>query len=246
MSDSFESILDESISALQAGIPVEEILAEAPEYAAQLRPLLFAATVLADPNPRLVAEERKSALRAVYMQQVAELPAQKPSTPTFNEKVQAVSRIIRRRTTAKAVFSDLTTVIVTVILTLLMTLLLLSFAAQTTVPGDLLYSLKRNSEAIQLGLTFGEAQRTGLSQQFNQRRLAEIEQLIQQNRAAVVDFRGVLETKGENLWIIAGQTVFLPTDVILRGQPQEGDEVEVMGFLRTNEVLVADIIRVIK
>ncbi|NJN97637.1 MAG: hypothetical protein HC875_27935 [Anaerolineales bacterium] len=244
MSDSFESILDESISALQAGIPVEEILAEAPEYAAQLRPLLFAATVLADPNPRLVAEERKSALRAVYMQQVADLPAQKP--PTFNQKAQAVSRIIRRRATPKGVLSDLATVIVTVILTLLMTLLLLSFAAQAAVPGDLLYSLKRSSEAVQLGLAFGEAQWTGLNQQFNQRRLAEIEQLIQQDRAAVVDFRGVLETKGENLWIIAGQTIFLPTDVILEGQPQEGDEVEVMGFLRTNEVLVADTIRVIK
>lgn len=244
MSDSFESILDESISALQAGIPIEEILAEAPEYAAQLRPLLFAATVLADPNPRLVPEERKSALRAVYLQQVADLPPEKP--PTFSQKAQAVSRIIRRRSTPKAVFSDLATIIVTVILTLLMTLLLLGYVAQGTIPGDLLYSLKRSSEAVQLGLTFGEAQRSGLTQQFTQRRLAEIEQLIQQDRAAAVDFRGVLETKGENLWIIAGQTVFLPTDVILQGQPQEGDEVEVMGFLRTNEVLVADTIRVIK
>lgn len=244
MSDSFESILDESISALQAGIPVEEILAEAPEYAAQLRPLLFAATVLADPNPRLVPEERKLALRTVYLQQVTELSPEKP--PTFSEKAQAVSRIIRRRSTPKAVFSDLATVIMTVVLTLFMALLLLSYVAQTAVPGDLLYSLKRSSESVQLGLTFGETQRASLTETFNQRRLAEIEQLIRQDRAAVVDFRGVLETKGENLWIIAGQTVFLPTEVILQGQPQEGDEVEVMGFLRTNEVLVADTISVIK
>ncbi len=244
MSDSFESILDESISALQAGIPVEEILAEAPEYAAQLRPLLFAATVLADPNPHLVPEERKSALRAVYLQQAAELPAEQP--PTFSEKAQAVFRIIRRRSTPKAVLSDLATVIVTVVLTLLMALLLLSYVAQTALPGDFLYSLKRSSEAVQLGLTFGEAQRTSLIETFNQRRLAEIEQLIRQYRAAVVDFRGVLETKGENLWIIAGQTVFLPPDVVLQGQPQEGDEVEVMGFLRTNEVLVADTIKASK
>lgn len=244
MSDSFESILDESISALQAGIPVEEILAEAPEYAAQLRPLLFAATVLADPNPRLVPEERKSALRAVYMQQVAELPA--VAAPTFSQKTQAIFRIIRRRLTPKAVLSDLATIIVTVALTLLMSLLLLSYVAQTALPGDFLYSLKRSSEAVQLGLTFGAAQQAGLAEAFNQRRLDEIEQLIQQDRAAAVDFRGILETKGENLWIIAGQTVFLPTDVILKGQPQEGDEVEVTGFLRTNEVLVADSIKVVK
>jgi len=48
--DRFESILDESISALQAGVPIDEILAEVPEYANELRPLLYAATVLADPN----------------------------------------------------------------------------------------------------------------------------------------------------------------------------------------------------
>ena len=41
MTDRFESILDESISALQAGVPLEEILDEVPEYAAELRPLLY-------------------------------------------------------------------------------------------------------------------------------------------------------------------------------------------------------------
>ncbi len=244
MSDSFESILDESISALQAGVSIEDILAETPEYATQLRPLLFAATVLADPNPQLVPEERKSALRAEYMKQVATLPSVRP--PTFNQKFQAISRIIRRRLTRRAVVSDMVTITLTVVLTLLMALLILSYAAGDTLPGDFLYGLKRASENIQLNLTFDAARRAALGEQFNQRRLAEIEQLIEQNRAAVVQFRGILETKGENLWIIAGETVFLPTDVNLEGQPQEGDQVEVIGFLRTNNVLVADRITVIK
>jgi hypothetical protein len=242
MSDSFESILDESISALQAGVPIEEILAETPEYAAQLRPLLFAATFLADPNPQLVPEERKSALRTKYMQQVADLPA--VATPTLNEKVQAVSRIIRRRLTRQAVFSDLVTITITVVLTLLMALLLLSYVAQDALPGDFLFGLKRASENVQLALTFDEEGHAALADQFNQRRLAEIEQLIEQGRAALVQYRGILETKGENLWIIEGLTVFLPPDVTLIGQPQEGDEVEVIGFLRTNNVLVADTIKV--
>ena len=99
MSDSFESILDESISALQAGVPVEEILAEVPEYAAELRPLLYAAAVLADPNPTLVPEERKSALRAEYIKQVADLPAMTPLT--FTEKIKAGLRIMQRRLTRR-------------------------------------------------------------------------------------------------------------------------------------------------
>jgi hypothetical protein len=244
MSDSFESILDESISALQAGVPIEDILAETPEYAAELRPLLFAATVLADPNPSLVPEERKSALRAEYMRQVASLPA--APSPTLNEKVQAILRIIQRRMTRRAVLNDLVTIIITVILTLLMTLLLLSYAARNTLPSDLLYNFKRISEQVQLGLTFDPGRRAILLEEFNQRRLDEIEQLIEQNRAAAVQFKGILETKGGNLWIIAGETVFLPTDVTLEGQPEEGNRVEVIGFLRTNNVLVADTIRVIK
>jgi hypothetical protein len=244
MSDSFESILDESISALQAGVPIEEILAEAPEYAAELRPLLFAATLLADPNPHLVPEERKSALRDKYLSQVATLPAVTP--PTLNEKSQAIFKIVRRRLTRQTVLSDLVTITLTVLLTLAMALVILSYAAGDTLPGDFLYRVKRASENVQLLLTFDAERRADLAEEYNQRRLAEIQQLIQQNKAAAVQFQGVLETKGENLWIIAGYTVFLPGNVTLRGQPHEGDRVEVTGLLRTDNVLVADTIRVVE
>lgn len=244
MSDSFESILDESISALQAGVPIEEILAETPDYAAELRPLLFAATILADPNPQLVPEERKSALRDKYLSQVATLPA--VPSPTLNEKSQAIFRIVRRRLTRQTVLSDLVTITITVVLTLAMALLILNSAAGDTLPGDFLYSVKRASENVRLSLTFDAERRAGLADEFNQRRLAEIQQLIQQNKTAVVQFQGVLETKGENLWIIAGYTVFLPGDVTLKGQPHPGDKVEVIGLLRTDNVLVADTISVVK
>ena len=80
MTDRFESILDESISALQAGVPIDDIIAEVPEYATELRPLLYAATLLADPNPDLVAEERKAALRSEYLKEAADLP---PVSPTL-------------------------------------------------------------------------------------------------------------------------------------------------------------------
>jgi uncharacterized protein YdbL (DUF1318 family) len=244
MSDSFESILDESISALQSGVPIEEILAEAPEYATELRPLLYAATILADPNPQLVPEERKSALRTEYLKQVAALPALPAPSP--NEKLQAIVSIIKRRLTPQAVLSDLITVAITVVLTLMMAAFMLGFAASDTLPGDFLYGYKRVVENIQLSLTFNETQQRKLAEQFNQRRLAEMEQLIQQNRAAMVEFHGELETKGENLWVIAGYTVLVPLDAKIEGSPNEGDDVAVTGFLRTNQVLVADTIRVLK
>lgn len=239
MTDRFESILDESISALQAGVSLDEILAEVPEYAAELRPLLYAATLLADPNPRLVPAERKAALRAEYIAQVAELPSVHPS---FGQKLRAVQSVIQRRLTPKMVLNDLLTVIITVILTLAMAALVLSYAATDTIPGDLLYSVKQITENTQLLLTTSDAQKQELSDTFNQRRLAEIEQLVNQKRAAAVSFTGLLQTKSSALWVVEGHTVFLPDDVVIEGKPEEGDQVKVFGLLRSNNVLVADTI----
>jgi hypothetical protein len=238
VSDRFEAILDESISALQAGVPLEDILAEVPDYAAELRPLLYAATVLTDPQPRAIPEERKVALRTEYLKQAAELPV--ISAPTFSQKSGAIWHIIRRRANRKAVFSDLATMTITLVLTLGMAVLILVYVAQDTLPGDMFYGVKRLSEQTQLGLTFDPTHRDELVKQFNQRRLAEIDRLLAQNRTAAVQFQGVLETRGENLWIVSGLTVFLPDDAAVIGQPREGDAVIVTGFLRPNKVLVAD------
>jgi hypothetical protein len=53
----------------------------------------------------------------------------------------------------------------------------------------------------------------------------------------------VLETKGETLWIIEGLTVLAPADMMVQGNPQEGDTVEVTGRLRTDKVVVADTLK---
>jgi hypothetical protein len=244
MTDRFESILDESISALQAGVPLEEILAEVPEYASQLRTLLFAAMVLTDPKPELAPAEKKASLRAEYLRQVTELPAFSPSP--FREKAQAVFRVIKKRTTRAAVLNDLVTVTLTVVMTLLALAASLHFLALTAIPGDFLYGIKRGSESIQLTLTFNPQKRAALDDAFNQQRLGEIEQLIDRKRAAVVQFKGQVETKGENLWIIEKHTVLLPSDISNINDIREGDTVEIIGLLRTNNVLVADSIRLVR
>ena len=244
MRDSFESILDESISALQAGIPIEDILAEVPDYAPQLRPLLYAAAVLADPNPTLVAEDKKASLRAEYMRQAAELPAAPP--PSFGHKLRAILTIVKRRTSRKAVLSDLTAVAITLVLTLVMAALVLNYLALDTLPNDLLYSVKRMSESVQLALTFNEDRQVELEEQFNERRLAELNRLIEQKRAAAIEFEGTLETKGNNLWIVEGHLVLLPGDTVIAGEPQEGNRVKVSGKLRSNNALVAERIELVE
>lgn len=242
--DKFEAVLDESISALQAGVPLEEILAEAPDYAQELRPLLYAAMVLADPDPALVPAERKEVLRHQYLAQAAELPS---ISPTWGDKTKAVLHIVRRRFTKQAFLNDLVTITVTATLTLIMAVFILGFASQNTVPGDLLYSVKRISESVQLTFASDEERREMLALDFQRERLSEIEQLMRQNRAAAVQFEGTLDTQGENLWVIQGLTVFLPDEgILIEGDPQEGEWVRVFGFLRTDSVLIADKIEAVE
>lgn len=241
MTDRFESILDESISALQAGVPIEEILAEVPDYAPELRPLLYAATLLADPNPRLLPADKKATLRQEYMRQLAELPEITPSP--FSNKLQAVLRVIRKRSTPRAILNDAITILVTLLLTLVIVALALNYLALDTAPGDVLYRVKRISETIQLAVISNMDYRTELESKFNQRRLEELEELLEQNRTAVIQFQGLVETKGENLWIIEGYTVLLSEDTRIQGDIQEGDTIEFVGVLQTNKSLVADSIR---
>ena len=123
---------------------------------------------------------------------------------------------------------------------------ILNYLSADSIPGDFLYSVKRMSETVQLTLTSNPERRTALAEKFNQRRLAEIEHLIEQNRAAVIQFKGVLETKGNNLWIVEKHTIFLPNDIQIEGGIEEGDTIEVTGLLRSNNVLVADTITLVE
>jgi hypothetical protein len=174
------------------------------------------------------------------MRQVAELsPITRSPWP---EKVRAIFKVIKKRTTREAVVSDLITITITIILTLVLVVLALNYLAADTIPGDFLYGVKRLSENVHLAVTTNPERQAELEEVFNQRRLAEIETLIQQNRPAVVQFRGALKTKGENLWIVEDHTIFLPDDVTVDPKIREGDVIEIVGLLRTNNVLVADTI----
>lgn len=242
--DEFESILDESVSAVQAGIPMDEVLAEVPEYAAELRPLLYAARMLTDPNPGLAPDAAKAALREKYIAQVTDLPAV-PHLPLI-PRVQTTWRIIRRRLTLKVIVTDVIAVLLTMLLTALMLAFSVAYWASDTIPSDWLYGVKRISESVQLTLTFSQAQRDTLAETFNQRRLDEIQRLMAANQAAVVTFEGTLETRNQNLWVVAGLTVFIPAHATIANNPQPGDTIEFTGILRANQVLEADSVRVLE
>jgi hypothetical protein len=72
-----------------------------------------------------------------------------------------------------------------------------ALASRDTIPGDRLYWLKLTQERVYLALAYSEEQRITLNVDFSQRRIAEIEKLVQTGRYEYVD--EVVEWYGDHL-----------------------------------------------
>jgi hypothetical protein len=66
-------------------------------------------------------------------------------------------------------------------------------ASSVSLPGDLLYNVKRAAEQAELASAPTTQMRIELEQQFFQRRREEIRALVSQERAAEVEFSGILQ-----------------------------------------------------
>jgi LysM repeat protein len=77
-------------------------------------------------------------------------------------------------------------------------------AAQGSIPGDRLYGIKQLSETIQLAISGDD---TNLQENFNQRRMDEVGQLLAEGREAEVEFSGIWQAQAESTWIIANLMV---------------------------------------
>jgi LysM repeat protein len=71
--------------------------------------------------------------------------------------------------------------------------------AQNSLPGDALYSLKLLTEDVRLILSSDD---DSLESQFNQRRIDETQELLNQGRAETVMFEGDIRTMNDTIWQI--------------------------------------------
>jgi hypothetical protein len=96
-------------------------------------------------------------------------------------------------------------------LTMMVALLLLSGVvttarAQSSLPGDLLYPVKRLTETVQVAITRGN-DRVAVRAELQQRRLDETQLLLERHRAAPVAFEGRAELSADGLWRVGGVVV---------------------------------------
>ncbi|MCA9975833.1 MAG: hypothetical protein KC413_08780, partial [Anaerolineales bacterium] len=221
MDEYFEVTLIECLDALEQGEPIDQILARYPDLAAELRPVLETAVTLPQINvqPSLAAQHRS---RDVFLAQAA---AQKETRtvrplPWFN---------LRR------ILMPIASLALVVIL----------FAAglgplsADALPGDALYGAKILVENARSAFTTNPATDAALNEQFNQRRIQEINSLLAENRAADVAFTGEVEAIQPGLWTISGLDTEINGDTqIFGGNPLIGQMAMVEGRT-TNGSLIA-------
>jgi len=106
-------------------------------------------------------------------------------------------------------------------------------AADTALPGDNLYSVKRTWEDVRLVLSFDPEIRGELEDEFEDERLHEIDELLGEGRHESISFAGVVTEQNGDQWVVSGISVQITPDSHLPvGTVSVGDSIAVEG--RTN------------
>ena len=209
MDAQLEVKLIECLDALAQGESIERILARYPQEAAQLRPLLQTAAGL--PALRMEPSEAvKMRSRQKFMAQADLL-----RRPSKRQSLWFLPRFASGFVAAGLVAIVLSTGAVA--------------ASGSALPGDPLYGIKRTVENIQLSTAGSPVVRGELQRQFEQRRRAEANELLDAGREGAVEFTGPIESIQPNAWIVGGLAVEIDANTSIVGTPQINRLAEVKG-----------------
>jgi len=181
-SDAIEMILQDCLEKIQNGqSTLEEVLAEHPDLAEELRPSLEAALwfrmhrATLDPRPGFIAASNRRVLEKIHQEQLAKTqPA-----PVAGENIFA--RIWQAMTGERQLVFQAALVFVMLIV-MVVGSGGVAYVSQDALPGDLLYRVKLSLEEAQVMFASGEETRAQLHIHLAQRRLVEIQALINQDR----------------------------------------------------------------
>ncbi|MDW8326129.1 MAG: DUF5666 domain-containing protein [Anaerolineales bacterium] len=211
--------LDDCLRAMEAGATLEAVLARHPQLADELRPMLTAVQSVRPMQPLRVPRQSEEASHARFMARARELR-------------RSHSRAARGRWSRFSLVPRLALAV--------LALALGGFgvvtASTNSLPGDPLYGVKRTVEQAQLSLAPAEA-RPALEREFEQRRLAETQAVLTQQREVEVEFTGLVQAVIGERWQIAGFTVQVRAG--LAGDAGVGDTVKVWGRTRADGLIIA-------
>lgn len=203
------SALNDCIDRVANGQSIEDCLRTYPEQAQELRPMLEAG--LLTRRARISPGEVAQAKDRVRFRLEEHRRERRAASPFRLARVSGNMAVV--------------TLLVFVGLGLL---------AENSLPGDLLYGLKRITENARL-LVGGNS----LQVQFGQRRIDEVASLLAQKRAGDVTFDGQLQSISGSDWRVSGIAVTVASTTPGASTVRIGDEIEVQGSTTTQGELIA-------
>jgi hypothetical protein len=191
-------ILEECLRRVEAGEALESVLAEHAALADELRPLLETARLVS--KPIFVPQAARARSQARFL--AAARQARQAETN------RARSRLAHELRQPVLLWRWLPVRIVAA-LSLVLGMLTSGFygvnqVAAQSIPGDRFYPVKRVVEQVQLQLAPNVATRLKLETEFDQRRTAEVEDLIKDARSEAVEFTGFAAQEVTGKWVING------------------------------------------
>lgn len=231
MKPRLEAAMADCLSRLEAGQALDDCLAHHPEFADELRPLLSLARDLGQvPMPRARLQVKATHQKKMLATIDRQFPARAHRPGPLNRLCHLLAPRFTLRWAA---------VLAAVLVLLLNSGWWSVTIAAHSLPGDLLYPVKRTSEQIRLSLTFDPAAKEQLDTQLVQERLHETQQVLIQKRQARVEFKGRLKEIAPTYWIVGQFQVQVTTRAKIEGQPIVGARVRVQAQSQADGTLVA-------
>ncbi len=247
----FDLILEDCLSRIDRGESLPEVVDSYPALESHLEPLLRVALMgrrLPKPVPSsdgfrigknmLLAEMNKIQQANTFRQN-----GYNPDSSRLTERwLGRITRLIQVKRTTR-----LTPIYRFAVVSLVLILLggfLTVNASASSLPGDVLYDLKLGLEQARIFFTFDQDARQELALAFEKERVSEVELLLETGREEEVEFGGVIEQKGESIWIIKGFSVQIAPVTEMKGDPEIGSEVDVAATTQEDGTLQASEISV--
>ena len=207
MTEKLYEALEVCIRALETGADLESVLKLYPQMEAELRPIL----------------ETMQRARSLSAPEVPEA-AMRRGLARVLQHAAGMREAVRKPRRSHFTFRRLATSLALAMVFLLGGTSMVS-ASSGALPGDNLYPVKRGWETVRLWFAFSPEGREALESKYEQERLNEVDELLNEGREEVIAFYGIVTAQDGDYWLVSGVPVQLtantqmPVDVVVIGAP---------------------------
>lgn len=186
----------------------------------------------------LPEEIKEMVMIVAEIQQASEQSSLIPQTQTAHKQKFLSKAVEHKAASPFSIFLNLVPRLAILFLVLGISLTLTGLVSAQSVPGDVLYGVKRTFEQVQLNLTNASSGKVQLEEVFDARRVREVQKMFESQRRDEVQFAGWLDMSVKGRLSIEGLPLIFPADFAGPVDHLGNAYVEVTGQLQPDGVLV--------